>query len=115
MTAIDRAAFAELEELAGDDKDFLNEILMTYIEQVDVVMGSARDALAAGDTVAFIRAVHTLNGSSRNVGAVDVARLCAAIEHDARLDPAAASHAALRQLVEPTRLACEAFQQHLRA
>lgn len=115
LPPIDVDAFDELTDLAGGDDDFLRDLLETYFEQTRTLLAEGRTAASRGSGLELVRAVHTLNGSSRNVGAFKVARLCAAFERDADAIGDAVQLAPLLDLLrEPVLEACAALREHLK-
>jgi CheY-like chemotaxis protein/HPt (histidine-containing phosphotransfer) domain-containing protein len=74
-----------LRSLAGDDEQFLIDLMSTYVKFADSLMGPMEN----DDAESFGRLAHTLAGSSRNLGAMRLADLCSAAEVDAYDDPAA--------------------------
>jgi HPt (histidine-containing phosphotransfer) domain-containing protein len=73
--AIDRAHLARM---THGDRDLEREVLQLYATQADMLLGRMGQSPAA--TVAAL--AHTLNGSSRGIGAWQVADAAAAIEAD---------------------------------
>jgi hypothetical protein len=71
--------FAYLEGYAGGDQQVVDEVLALFREQASLWMR----LLEPGDDAGVWRdAVHTLKGSSRGIGAGDLADACAAAEAD---------------------------------
>jgi HPt (histidine-containing phosphotransfer) domain-containing protein len=60
---------SRLEEIAGDDPEFIQELLDTFIESTQELMQPLRDGVAAGDCASVQRESHRLKGSSANIGA----------------------------------------------
>ena len=84
---IDPDAIAGLLELnPGDGGAFLREIVGIYIEDTPRRIEDMRKSLAAGDVPAFTRAVHTIKGSSANVGAQVLRGVAERLERTARTD-----------------------------
>jgi len=81
---LDPDAIANLRELSPGDDSFLIEIIQTYSEDTPKRIEEARAAFAAGDTATFIRATHTIKGSSSNLGAERLRRTAERFEHSAR-------------------------------
>ncbi len=77
---LDPAMMAELWELADGDESFVQDVLATYIEQANRIAPAMRAALSANDAGAFRLEAHTLAGSSLQVGAVQVVRICREIQ-----------------------------------
>lgn len=64
-------------DTTGGDRDFLKEIVATFLVEVDALMFEADRALLAGDMNALERAAHSVKGSISNFGckkAVELAR-----------------------------------------
>ncbi|HEY8199541.1 MAG TPA: Hpt domain-containing protein [Candidatus Limnocylindrales bacterium] len=110
---IDDAAFAELLETVGGDREFLAELVDTYLADSPCLFAELRAAIAADDAATARRAAHTLKSTSSSFGANGLAALCREIEAvagagelaglEAQVDMAAASYveveAALRSAV----------------
>lgn len=60
---------SRLEEIAGDDPQFIEELLETFVESTAELMGPLRAGVVAGDPDAIQRESHRLKGSSANIGA----------------------------------------------
>jgi PAS domain S-box-containing protein len=82
--AIDPAAFGQLLELSDGDQSFLRDVIDTYVVQSRELIFGMMQALQRGSCSDFADVVHALNGSSRNVGATKLARICEAAEQRAR-------------------------------
>ena len=76
--SLDPESVQALRQLGGDDDSFLRDLFTMYVEQADNLVASLRD----GDETTFVRTVHALGGSSRNIGAVGMGELCKAAEID---------------------------------
>jgi len=59
---------------------FLTELIDLFLKEAAVLMEKLRDSDAAQDAQGFERAAHTLKGSSGNLGAQAMARLCADLQ-----------------------------------
>ncbi len=93
---IDQQAIENLRELGGGD-EFLHEILGIYLQDTPQRLAELRLHHANGDQAGFVRAAHTIKGSSSNVGAEEVRALAEILEHDAKQTapgPAAAAQVA---------------------
>jgi HPt (histidine-containing phosphotransfer) domain-containing protein len=65
---IDRAT---LDSLAlTTDKDFVGELIDTFLEDAPQLLASLSSALAANDTEAFRRAAHSLKSNAASLGAM---------------------------------------------
>ncbi len=81
---IDPAAIEALRELSPGDDTFLKEIVQIFLEDTPARINDVRVTYGVADTVAFIRAAHTIKGSSSNLGAERLRRTAERIEHAAR-------------------------------
>ena len=81
---LDPAAFAHLLEITGDDLDFVDELIDTYLEDAAVQLDAMRSAAEASDEAALVRPAHSLKSSSANVGAMALAEMCRSLEADGR-------------------------------
>jgi HPt (histidine-containing phosphotransfer) domain-containing protein len=96
--SLDRQSIASLRELGDDDASFLSDLLAVYIEQSDLLVAKAGDALRAADIDGWSRALHALGGSSRNIGALHLAAVCTAAEKLAQASNGAASFVLVTRL-----------------
>ena len=69
-------------ELLGDDRALLGQLLAGFVEDFAGIAEEARRALAAGETGALARRLHSLKGAAANLG------LAALAEDAARLEQA---------------------------
>lgn len=78
---LDRTVLNDLRRMdrKGNGRFFL-EVIAAYLEDAGVLVGRICTGLATGDRESAVRAAHTLKGSSGNVGAVRMARLCEQVE-----------------------------------
>jgi PAS domain S-box-containing protein len=110
--AVDASALAALRDLHGDDgPDLLAGLLAVYLRDTPPCLAALHEAVARADAEALRRAAHSLKGSSSQIGAVQVARLCADLEEQA-------STTALRGAAETLRRLDDAFgrvRAHLQA
>ena len=81
---LDPAAIAALRDLSPEDDSFLREIIQTYLEDTPKRIQEVRLAVGSADAVAFVRATHTIKGSSSNLGAERLRRTAERFEHGAR-------------------------------
>ncbi|MFL5726196.1 MAG: Hpt domain-containing protein [Chloroflexota bacterium] len=81
---IDEAAFANLLEMTGGDREFVDELVDTYLAEGETLVDELRAAAAANDTESMVRPAHSMKSSSVNVGAIELGALCRALEEDAR-------------------------------
>ena len=77
---IDATTFAELLETVGGDREFLAELVETYLADSPGLFGKLKQAIAEGDAATARRAAHTLKSTSATFGANDLAAQCRDIE-----------------------------------
>jgi HPt (histidine-containing phosphotransfer) domain-containing protein len=82
--AIDAAAFANLLEMTGGDLAFVDELVDTYIEEGDRLVGALRAGATAGTPDALVMPAHSLKSSSLNLGALELGDRCRELEALAR-------------------------------
>ncbi len=83
---LDGAALTVLLETVGDDREFLGELVETYIADCPGLLADLRGGLASGDVVAVRRAAHTLKSTSATFGAMRLAAIGRDIETAAAAD-----------------------------
>jgi two-component system sensor histidine kinase/response regulator len=77
---LDPLVVARLERLgAAAGEDLMGQLATLFLADADALISALRLALAEGDAAEVVRAAHTLSGSSANLGATDLARLCASL------------------------------------
>lgn len=64
-----------------DEPDLIIEIIDLYLDDVPRRMAAMRSAATEEDALSIMRQAHNLKGSSGNVGAIQVAAICDALEH----------------------------------
>jgi HPt (histidine-containing phosphotransfer) domain-containing protein len=102
---VDASALAALRDLQGEGRpDLLAELLAVYLRDGPPRLAAIHEALARKDAEVLRRAAHSLKGSSSQIGAVQVARLCADLEEQA-------SATDLRGVAETLRRLDEAFDR----
>jgi HPt (histidine-containing phosphotransfer) domain-containing protein len=110
---LDPASIAALRELGspGDPTDFLREIVGIYLADTPARLAELDQALAAGDVARFSRAVHSIKGSSANVGAIAVRTVAGTLEDGSHssLEGMAEGLALLRREFERTKGALESL------
>lgn len=85
LPIVDSEAIENLRALSPGDGDvFLKEILGIYLEDMPARIAELHRSGETGDTESFIRAAHSIKGSSSNVGAAEVRALAETIEHQSR-------------------------------
>jgi signal transduction histidine kinase/CheY-like chemotaxis protein/HPt (histidine-containing phosphotransfer) domain-containing protein len=82
MPALNPAALQQLRATMG--ADFLDELLPTFVEDSQELVGTMRRALAAMDTDTFRRAAHSLKSNAASFGAMTLSNLARDLEALAR-------------------------------
>lgn len=67
-----------------DDPGFLRDIVASYLSDTETRLAAAREALKAGDAPALARLLHTIRGSSLNIGADALAGRMQALERQCK-------------------------------
>src|SRR5262249_23283992 len=105
--AVDRAAFDRVAATMG--REFVAELVDTFVQDGREQIATLRRALAGGDLDAFRRAAHSLKSNSDTLGAVGLATLARELEARAR----AGSLAGASERIEPLVRGYEAVAQAL--
>jgi histidine phosphotransfer protein HptB len=83
--AISAEAIDNLRSLSPDDGDsFLKEIISIFLEDTPKRVEDLHSSRASADTPAFVRAAHSIKGSSSNLGAMELRDIAERLEHHAR-------------------------------
>lgn len=82
---IDPHALDNLRMLNPDDGDeFLREIVAIFISDTPKRLDELDECLASGDAVKFVRAAHSIKGSSSNLGATGLRHAAEVLEQHAK-------------------------------
>ena len=82
---IDPVAIENLRALnPGDNDEFLREIVGIYLDDTPVRIGELEASLTNRDMEKFVRAAHSIKGSSANLGALALRAVAERLEHHAR-------------------------------
>ena len=84
LPTLDQSAFDHLLEITGNDLEFVDELIDTYLDDASLQLEAMRAAAASGDAAALVRPAHSLKSSSANVGAMALADICRELEAAAR-------------------------------
>jgi two-component system sensor histidine kinase/response regulator len=77
MAAINPKVIAELRALqTAGSPDFLTELIDLFLRDAGTSLDLLREALASKNSKVFERSAHTLKGSSGNLGAQTMSRIC---------------------------------------
>ena len=110
--AVDARALAALRDLQGASRpDLLAELIAVYLRDTPPRLAALHEAVARADVEALRREVYGLKGSSSQIGAVQMARLCAEFEGHVRTTDLTGAPETLRRLDE----AFESVRAHLQA
>ena len=93
----------QLLDMAGNDMEFIREILGAYQESAEQLLIEMRQALDDGNRKALASAAHKLRGASANIHAQRARDVCALLENQAQTLPAEQGHAQidlLRKLLD---------------
>ncbi|SMF95286.1 Signal transduction histidine kinase [Methylomagnum ishizawai] len=108
---VDAAALLRLRGMRSSGGErFVRRIVALYLENSQTLLRDLERGWAAGDTEAVRFAAHNLKSTSAQVGAVQLAEICLAVENDARAGRWEASDAVLsrfQELYAATRLALQ--------
>jgi len=77
---IDRAVLAGVLDSVGGDRDFLAELIETYLDDSPRLLEAMHTALAAGNADDFRRAAHSLKSNSASLGAMPLSRMARGLE-----------------------------------
>lgn len=64
----------------GQEKDFLNSLIALFFDRTPTLLKAIHEGLDRGDAHAFERASHALKGTSGNLGATRMSRMCETLE-----------------------------------
>jgi len=78
------AALLRLADLAGDDTEFYEELVSTFIIGGREAVKDMQQAIARGDSELLGRSAHRLRGASANLHLEELAKIAALIEDNAR-------------------------------
>lgn len=73
-----------LRELDTEESNFLSELIDIYLTESKKLFDKIKKGISSNDKEMVSNNSHTLKGSSSNIGAMELSRLCAEIEKKAR-------------------------------
>jgi HPt (histidine-containing phosphotransfer) domain-containing protein len=86
-SVIDPQAIENLRELNLDDGDaFLREITGIFLDDTPQRIAELEQSLVSGDNATFIRAAHSIKGSSANLGALILRAAAEKLEHESKVN-----------------------------
>ncbi|MGL6210797.1 MAG: Hpt domain-containing protein [Paracoccaceae bacterium] len=77
-------AIQRIRDAVGDDDSVIADILQSFVDEVDGLLGQLTAAAASDDLKTLYRIAHTLRSSCRDLGDEAASDLCAKLESDAR-------------------------------
>jgi HPt (histidine-containing phosphotransfer) domain-containing protein len=85
LPTIDTEAIETLRALnPGDNDEFLRDITGIFLEDTPLRIAELDQSLAKADLPTFIRAAHTIKGSSSNLGALALRAVAERLEYQSR-------------------------------
>lgn len=81
---LDEVALRSLLAMVGDDPEFVDELVDSFLEDSPQQIAALRAAASNGDADGLVRPAHTLKGSSASLGARGVESIGRAIEERGR-------------------------------
>jgi HPt (histidine-containing phosphotransfer) domain-containing protein len=81
---LDVAVLAELCEAVGDDPEFVDSLVDTYLAEAPGFLAAIDAAVRAGDPAALVIPTHTLKGNSTTMGVMRLAEIARSLEERAR-------------------------------
>jgi HPt (histidine-containing phosphotransfer) domain-containing protein len=97
--AVEAGTLAALRDLQGEGQpDILAEVIAVYLHDTPSRLAALHEAVTRADAGALRGAAHSLKGSSSQIGAVQMAQLCADLEEQARAADLADAAQTLRRL-----------------
>ena len=95
--SLDQNVLNSLLEAVGGDRDFLNDLISTFLQDAPLQLSGLNSALADGNSEEFRRAAHSLKSNSAYFGAVKLQRLCKQLEEFGKGGDLSAVEALLRE------------------
>ena len=84
-TVIDAQTLENLRALnPGDNDEFLREIAAIFFEDTPLRIAELDESLRTADLSRFVRAAHSIKGSSANLGATSLRMAAERLEHESR-------------------------------
>lgn len=80
MSEIDEKLLEKLLELIGGDKDTLNSLIQTFLEEGADIVSDMKNALQEKNIDVLRRGAHSLKSSAQDFGAISLSELNATLE-----------------------------------
>lgn len=93
-------AIQRIRDAVGDDDLVMADILQSFVDEVDGLLGQLTDAAASDDLKTLYRIAHTLKSSCRDLGDQEAGDLCAKLESHARAGEISGTSAASRIIAD---------------
>eukprot|EP00741_Cyanophora_paradoxa_P006276 tig00000989_g6085.t1 len=108
---LDESIFGQLEELQDESQpDFVEEVINLYCETSEEKLEEMDSLLKRKDLDELAKSAHSLKGSSANIGAVKVVKLCA----DLKTLCEAEDLAGCKQCLEDVKTQFKLVREHLK-
>lgn len=109
-TVIDIPALRKLSNMIGGEMEDLGELINDFITLIPQQVESMRSARAAGDQDALRIAVHSTKSNARDLGALELAELCAQLEQQCKVGDSVDYDAELSTIFVKADEAIQAFK-----
>ncbi|TGR00938.1 Hpt domain-containing protein [Mesorhizobium sp. M4B.F.Ca.ET.190.01.1.1] len=80
VLAIDRQALDKLRELVGGEESDMVELVSSFLDEGPSIMETLAKSGPTSDLPATRRAAHSMKSNARDMGATELAEICAGIE-----------------------------------
>jgi PAS domain S-box-containing protein len=110
VASADVSVRARLMEIAGDDVEFIAELIGAFLTGGEETLAELRDAVANGDVSAIGRAAHKIKGASANLHVDGLAELTLELETRAKNGDTGNWHDALQRVETEFRRVSEALR-----
>ncbi|HEX6474813.1 MAG TPA: Hpt domain-containing protein [Candidatus Limnocylindria bacterium] len=80
LPVLDESVLQEVLDATGDDRDFVRELIDTYLADSPEQLEAITAAIDADDAAALVRPAHTLKSSSATVGAMRLSGVARELE-----------------------------------
>ncbi len=110
QSVIDIPALRKLSNMIGGEVEDLKELVEDFITLIPQQIESMRSAYAAGDRAALRIAVHSTKSNARDLGALELAELCAQLEQQCKEDDSVDCGAELTTISVKADEAIQAFK-----
>ncbi|SMF47007.1 Hpt domain-containing protein [Pseudobacteriovorax antillogorgiicola] len=77
---LDAAKLQSIKDLADGDDEFFSELTDLFFERAPLLLGEMQSSLSEADAGKFERSSHALKGTSGNLGAMKMMKICEELE-----------------------------------